>query len=78
METSSTWIREWLEKFMVEHTCEACKGSRLKDNVLSVLVGGNNIYELTCMSIKDLIPFFTELKLSEEQLKINLPKKCWP
>ena len=70
METSSTWIREWLEKFMIEHTCEACKGSRLKDNVLSVLIGGKNIYELTCMSIKDLIPFFTELKLSEEQLKI--------
>ena len=70
METSSTWIREWLEKFMIEHTCETCKGSRLKDNVLSVLVGGKNIYELTCMSIKDLIPFFTELKLSEEQLKI--------
>ena len=70
METTSTWIREWLEKFMIEHTCEECKGSRLQDNVLSVLVGGKNIYELTCMSIKDLIPFFTELKLGEEQLKI--------
>lgn len=70
METSSAWIREWLEKFMVEHTCETCKGARLQDNVLSVLVGGKNIYEITCMSIKDLIPFFEHLKLTEEQTQI--------
>ena len=70
METSSAWIREWLEKFMVEHTCETCKGARLQDNVLSVLVGGKNIYEVTCMSIKDLIPFFDHLKLTEEQTQI--------
>ncbi len=70
METSSTWIREWLERYMVEHTCETCKGSRLKDNVLSVLVGGKNIYEVTCMSIKELIPFFENLKLTEEQTQI--------
>src|SRR5699024_1175979 len=62
--------REWLERYMVEHTCETCKGSRLKDNVLSVLVGGKNIYEVTCMSIKELIPFFENLKLTEEQTQI--------
>ena len=70
METTSTWIREWLERYMVEHTCETCHGSRLQDNVLSVLVGGKNIYEVTCLSIKELIPFFENLKLSVEQAKI--------
>ncbi len=70
METSSAWIREWLEHYMVEHVCETCHGSRLQDSILSVLVGGKNIYEVTCMSIKDLIVFFDRLKLGEEEAKI--------
>ena len=70
METSSTWIREWLENYMIEHTCETCHGARLKNDVLQVKVNGKNIYEVTCMSIKNLIKFFDELKLSEEKAKI--------
>ncbi len=70
METTSTWIREWLERFMVEQECEMCHGARLNENVLSVLVGGKNIYEVTCMSIGDLLSFFTNLKLNKEQAKI--------
>ena len=70
METSSSWIREWLEKFMIETTCEVCNGARLADEVLSVKVGDKNIYEVTCMSIKELIAFFDNLKLSEEKMQI--------
>lgn len=70
METSSTWIREWLENYMVEHTCDVCHGARLKDDVLAVKLGGKNIYEVTQMSIKDLIPFFQNLELSEEKREI--------
>ncbi len=70
MDTSSTWIREWLEHYMVEHTCETCNGARLNDQVLSVKLGGKNIFEVTEMSIKKLIPFFNNLKLSEEKAEI--------
>ena len=70
METSSSWIREWLEKFMIETTCEVCNGARLADEVLSVKVGDKNIYEVTLMSIKELITFFDKLKLSEEKMQI--------
>ena len=70
LETNSTWIREWLEHYMVEHTCETCHGARLNDSVLAVKLGGKNIYEVTEMSIKNLIPFFTNLKLSEEKKEI--------
>lgn len=70
METSSTWIREWLEHYMVEHTCETCHGARLKDDVLAVKLGDKNIHEVTQMSIKELIPFFHNIKLSEEQQEI--------
>ena len=70
MDTSSTWIREWLENYMVEYECDTCHGARLNDSVLSVKLGGKNIYEVTQMSIKDLIPFFKNLKLSEEKREI--------
>lgn len=70
METSSTWIRDWLENYMVEHTCETCHGARLTDDVLSVKLNGKNIYEVTTMSIKELIPFFDNLELSEEKREI--------
>ena len=71
METSSTWVRDWLENYMIETVCETCNGARLQDNVLSVLVGGKNIYEVTCMSIKQLIPFFENLKLTASQKEIS-------
>ena len=70
METSSTWIREWLENYMVESPCESCHGARLDDKVLSVYVGDKNIYELTCLSINKIIDFFDKLKLSVEQEEI--------
>ena len=70
METSSEWIRDWLEKFMVEYKCETCHGARLKDSVLSVYINKKNIYEVTCMSIKDLLVFFQNLKLTKEQEEI--------
>ena len=70
METSSTWIRDWLENYMVEYECDTCHGARLKDEVLSVKVDGKNIYEVTCMSIKELLKKYKDLKLSEEQRQI--------
>ncbi len=70
METSSTWIREWLENYMVEHTCETCHGARLKDDVLSVKIDGKNIYEVTCMSIKELVTSYKNLKLTDSQKEI--------
>ena len=70
METSSTWIREWLENYMIEHTCDCCHGARLQDSVLAVKINNKSIYEITCMSIKELVEFFKDLKLSEEKMKI--------
>ena len=70
LETSSTWIREWLERYMIEHTCETCYGARLNEDVLSVKLGDKNIHEVTEMSIKQLIPFFEQLQLSEEKKEI--------
>jgi excinuclease ABC subunit A len=70
METSSPWIREWLENYMVEYECDTCHGARLNDDVLQVKINNKNIYEVTCMSIKDLLKFINNLNLSEEKKQI--------
>lgn len=71
IETKSGWIREWIENFMTELPCPTCHGARLNDSVLSVLIGGKNIYEVTQLSIGDLHKFFTSLTLSVEQQEIS-------
>ena len=71
MDTTSTWIREWLDNYMIEHTCERCHGARLNDDVLQVKLGGKNIYEVTEMSIGELIEFFNNLKLTDNQKEIS-------
>ncbi|MBQ8892437.1 MAG: excinuclease ABC subunit UvrA [Bacilli bacterium] len=71
METSSEWIRDWLEQYMIELPCDECHGARLSDSVLNILINKKNIYEVTCMSVKELIIWFGNLKLTEEEQKIS-------
>lgn len=71
IETKSGWIREWIERFMMELPCSSCGGSRLKPSVLSVLVNKKNIFEVTNMSVRDLKEFIGKLKLSREQAEIS-------
>ena len=70
IETKSGWIRDWIGQFMVDMECPTCKGARLDDSVLTVLINGKNIYEVTKMSIGDLKEFLSKLKLTEEQKEI--------
>ena len=70
IETSSTWIREWIEGYMVESTCPVCKGARLSKNVLSVLINKKNINDLCLMSIDELQKFLSKLELSNEEANI--------
>ena len=70
METTSNSIREWIEGYMTELECPKCKGARLDDRILSVKIGGKNIYEMGQMSIKELKDFLLQIKLSNEQREI--------
>ena len=71
IETKSGWIREWIEKFMMELPCPTCEGSRLKKDVLSVLIEGKNIYEVTNLSIRNLRDFINKISLTKEQKAIS-------
>ncbi len=71
METTSPSVREWIENYMTELPCDTCKGARLSEPILNVLINKKNIKEITDMSIRDLIPFFTKLKLTKEEQEIS-------
>lgn len=70
VETNSDWIREWIEGYMVERECDACRGKRLNKSVLNIFIEGKNIADICAMSIEDLYDWFTDLKLSEEKQSI--------
>ncbi|HKI92200.1 MAG TPA: excinuclease ABC subunit UvrA [Gaiellaceae bacterium] len=68
-ETDSSQQRERIEEYMSFRPCPACKGARLKPEVLAVTVGGLSINEFTQMSVARALRFVDELGLTEtEQL----------
>mgnify|MGYP000900418268 FL=1 len=69
-ETTSEWIRSWIEGFMTESTCPVCHGARLNEQALSVKIGGKNMDQLTRLSIDETILFLSQLTLNTEQQKI--------
>ena len=60
-------MREELETFMSGNICPDCHGSRLKPEVLSILVGGKNIDEVVHMTVRDAKEFFAGLQLTQRQ-----------
>lgn len=71
LETTSDWVRSWIETFMEETECNRCHGSRLNDEALSVKVGGKNIYEMTLQSVDKMLDFISNLVLSTEDMQIS-------
>lgn len=60
-ETDSELVRAEIERYMVSRPCPACKGRRLKPEILSVRVDGRNIAEVASMPIGELVPWITSL-----------------
>ena len=69
-QTESSGIRSWIETYMSMSPCQICKGSRLKREATSVLVGGESIAATTGMSVKQAQKFFEGLKLTTKQSTI--------
>jgi len=66
-QTSSQYIRDWIEGFMNNIPCEECGGARLRKEALSVTVDKKNIHDLTSFSIKEIHQFFEQLKLGDQE-----------
>jgi len=69
-QTQSSYIREWVEKFMAIQNCNRCKGSRLKAAHTSVYINDLNIHEVGDLSIVECIHFFQNLSLTATQKTI--------
>jgi excinuclease ABC subunit A len=68
---TDSFATQWeLEQYMSYQTCPDCKGSRLRPESLSVKIADLNIHDITKMSIKQALAFFTNLKLSEKESAI--------
>ena len=70
-EASSDMMRDQFGQFMTVKPCTACHGTRLRHEALAIKIGGLNIAELTDMTVRDLIPFFENLQLTEKQALIG-------
>jgi excinuclease ABC subunit A len=66
-EAFSDSMRQDLETFMSGNICPDCHGTRLKPEVLAILLGGKNISEVTDLTVRDAIAFFKGLKLTPRQ-----------
>jgi len=69
-ETDSDFIRRDIEKFMQERPCHACKGQRLKPEVLAVTVANLSIMDICNLSIDDAHVFMSDLKLNATEQQI--------
>ena len=71
-ETNSQMMRDYYEFYMRDHECTTCHGARLAPHALAVKVNGLNIYEVTLLSIEQLINYVHEVRerLSAHDLEI--------
>jgi len=71
-ETDSDYIRSEIEQYMRVYTCPKCKGKRLRPEVLSVLIDGMSIIEVTEYPVKKSLAIFQKLdkRLTPRQKKI--------
>jgi excinuclease ABC subunit A len=69
-ETDSEYSREKYEAYMRETPCPACKGARLKPEVLAVTIGGKSIAEVCLLSIDDCATFLKGIELNAREAQI--------
>lgn len=63
-ETDSQAVREELAKYLNSMTCPECTGTRLRKEARHVRIGGQAIYEINALPLKQAKIFFDQLKLT--------------
>ncbi|MCC8072556.1 MAG: excinuclease ABC subunit UvrA [Clostridiales bacterium] len=66
-ETTSDWARADIESTMTTCVCPDCHGSRLTPEIMSVTIGGLNIYEFCSLPIGEELEFISNLELTKRQ-----------
>ena len=68
--SDSASFERWMSQVMREDDCPSCHGSRLNRAALAVLIGGQNLAELSGRTVEELAVFFGALDLGTEERKI--------
>ncbi|HOV14627.1 MAG TPA: excinuclease ABC subunit UvrA, partial [Spirochaetota bacterium] len=66
-ESTSDYVRQWMESFMTIKLCKSCDGKRLDKIPLSIKIMDKNIHDITVFSVKDCSLFIDNLKLTENE-----------
>ncbi len=69
-ESEGEYGRDKYEAYMRETPCPACKGTRLKPEVLAVTLGGKSIAAICELSIADCAVFLKKISLNAREKKI--------
>ncbi|MBR2908814.1 MAG: excinuclease ABC subunit UvrA [Clostridia bacterium] len=69
--SSSDFIKQDIERFMVPRPCECCHGKRLSASALSVLIDGKSIADVTDMSVTKVNSWIDNLPLTAKEKKIS-------
>ncbi len=67
METSSEYMKEWYSRYMSNQKCPSCNGERFKPEILAVTMNEKSISEVSKLSVRQAIQFFSNLDLSEKE-----------
>src|ERR1700688_4273352 len=68
--TESEWVKQEIERLMMQKPCPTCKGARLKPEYLAVTIDGMNIAEFCKHSIGAALRRLDTLRLSEREQTI--------
>jgi excinuclease ABC subunit A len=71
-QTQSEWTRQWYMTFMSSQPCPVCQGRRLRPESAAVTVGNKAMYEVTSLSIGEVLDWVESLwpGLTAEQVQI--------
>lgn len=69
-ETDSDFMRRDIERFMQERPCHACKGRRLRPEVLAITVHRQSIMDICELSIDQAVKFFNNMVLTDTEKQI--------
>ncbi len=70
-ETASLHVRMDLSRYINLRECPSCKGARLKEESLFIIVSGKNIHEVCRMPIRECLEFLMAIPLSPQQVQVT-------
>jgi excinuclease ABC subunit A len=69
-DSDSDHARDGYRQYMRQVPCESCEGARLNPVSLAVLVGGNNIFQVSSLPLRATADFIEQLALSDRDAQI--------